>query len=95
MTHIVTEQGIAYLDRCDELETRMKAIAAVAGDTSVGATVDDTTVIKLRKAGLVKTAEDLKINPKKADRSLLAAQTLDDLVKISSGLYNIPDAFKK
>lgn len=95
LTHIVTEQGIAYLDKVNDLETRMKAVAAVAGETSVGRSVDEVTVNKLRTAGIVKTPEDLKIDPKKANRSLLAAQTLDDLVKISGGLYNIPDAFKK
>ncbi|MCX7715857.1 MAG: malonate decarboxylase subunit alpha, partial [Endomicrobia bacterium] len=33
ITHIVTEKGIACLHKCKDLNTRMMAIAAVAGDT--------------------------------------------------------------
>ncbi len=36
VTHILTEEGIAYLHRCKGLEQRMAAIRAVAGYTSIG-----------------------------------------------------------
>ena len=36
LTHIVTEEGIAYLHKCTTMAERMAAIRAVAGFTSVG-----------------------------------------------------------
>ncbi|NQT94323.1 MAG: malonate decarboxylase subunit alpha, partial [Lentisphaerae bacterium] len=90
VTHIVTEKGIAYLCGCPDLPARLQAIAAVAGDTPVGRTAKPAVTAKLRRRGLVRTAEDLGINPRRADRSMLAAQTLDDLARISNGLYHIP-----
>lgn len=94
ITHIVTEEGIANLIRCPDLPTRMQAIAAVAGDTPVGRSAKPAVVRKLRRCGIVSTAEDLGIDPRHAQRSLLAAQNLDDLVRISGGLYHIPESLK-
>ncbi len=90
VTHIVTEVGIAYLDRCPDLRTRIKAIAAVAGDTSVGRSISKSEVKRLREAGIVRTPEDLGIKRKDATRKLLAAQNLYDLVKISGDRYHPP-----
>ena len=94
VTHIVTEAGIAYLDRCKDLQTRMKAVAAVAGDTPVGRTIKKADVARLRRTGIVRTPEDLGIIPASADRSLLAAQNLQDLVRISGGIYHPPAGFR-
>ena len=93
VTHIVTELGIAYLDKCPDLATRMKAIAAVAGDTPVGATANPADLPGLRAAGIVKTIEDLGIDPARYTTALLPAHSLEDLVSISGGLYHLPDGF--
>ncbi|HPF98503.1 MAG TPA: malonate decarboxylase subunit alpha [Kiritimatiellia bacterium] len=90
VTHVVTERGIAYLDRCKDLATRRLAIAAVAGDTPVGRTIKKSQVGPLRRAGIVKTAEDLGIDVQKATPDRLAAHSLADLVRISKGLYSVP-----
>lgn len=90
VSHIVTEVGIAYLDRCEDVKTRMKAVAAVAGNTPVGRRIRKPDIAKLRKAGIVKTPEDLGIDPKRATPDLLAAHNLQDLVRISKNLYQVP-----
>ncbi len=94
VTHIVTETGIAYLDKCPDSETRQKAVAAVAGDTPVGLTVNASTVETLRAAGIVKTIPDLGIDPAAATPDLLPAHSLQDLVTASGGLYRIPAGCK-
>ena len=94
VTHIVTETGIAYLDKCPDSETRQKAVAAVAGDTPVGLTVNAATVETLRAAGIVKTISDLGIDPATATPDLLPAHSLQDLVTASGGLYRIPAGCK-
>ena len=48
----------------------------------------------LRADGIVKTPEDLGIDPARANRSLLAAKNVRDLVKWSGGLYQPPGKFK-
>jgi malonate decarboxylase alpha subunit len=90
VTHIVTELGIAYLDRCPDAATRQRAVAAVAGDTPVGRTVDASARDALRAAGIVKTAADLGVDPAEATPELLPAHSLQDLVTASGGLYQIP-----
>lgn len=94
LTHIVTEEGIAYLDRCSSLEERRAAIRAVAGYTKVGMKADPEETMDLRKRGIVKTPEDLDIDVSRANRSLLAAKSVRDLVEWSGGLYQPPGKFK-
>ena len=94
VTHIVTEAGIAYLDKCPDSETRQKAVAAVAGDTPVGLSVDAATKESLRSAGIVRTVADLGIDPATATPDLLPVHSLEDLVKASGGLYHIPAGCK-
>ncbi|HPH01593.1 MAG TPA: malonate decarboxylase subunit alpha [Spirochaetota bacterium] len=90
LTHVVTEVGIAYIDKARDLKTRMQAIAAVAGETEVGAMVSDKERSDLRSRGIVKTPEDLEIDRGRATRELLAAKSLQDLIDISGGLYKVP-----
>ena len=90
LTHVVTEVGIAYLDKARDLKTRMQAIASVAGETEVGAMVSDKERSDLRARGIVKTPEDLGIDRGRATRELLAAKSMQDLIDISGGLYKIP-----
>lgn len=94
LTHIVTEEGIAYLHKCRSLEERRAAIRAVAGYTKVGLKADPEQTRALRADGIVKTPEDLGIDPARANRSLLAAKNVRDLVKWSGGLYQPPGKFK-
>jgi len=90
ITHIVTERGIAYLDRCPSLDARMKAVAAIAGGTAVGKSTTKSEFRKLRRANVVRTPGDLGIISETATRELLAARSLEDLVEISGGLYKPP-----
>ncbi len=94
LTHIVSEVGIAYLHKCHNMEERMDAIRAVAGNTEVGKLEDPEITKKLRKEGIVKLPEDLGINPADATRDLLAAKNMKDLVDWSGGLYNPPAKFR-
>ncbi len=94
VTHIVTEEGIAYLIKCESLEERTAAIRAVAGFTDVGLKADSLKTKELRKKGIVKTPEDLDIDITRANRNLLAAKNVRELVKWSGGLYNPPARFR-
>ena len=94
LTHIVTEEGVAYLDRCRSLDERRAAIRAVAGYTEVGLKADPRETRLLRERGVVKTAEDLGVDVSRANRSLLAAKSVRELVDWSGGLYQPPGRFK-
>ena len=94
LTHIVSEVGIAYLHKCANMEERMQAIRAVAGNTEVGKLEDPEETRKLRKAGIVKLPEDLGIDKGRATRELLAAKNMKDLVDWSGGLYDPPAKFR-
>lgn len=93
-THIVTEEGIAYLYKTDSMAERQAAIEAIAGVTPVGLRSDPAVVKDLRERGIVAFPEDLGVNRNQATRSLLAAQNMEDLVKWSKGLYNPPAKFR-
>ncbi|PLX30856.1 MAG: malonate decarboxylase subunit alpha [Clostridiales bacterium] len=94
VTHIVTELGIAYVDKCSDLNEKMAAIRAVAGYTEIGLMADEKETEALRQKGIVKTPEDLGIDVTKANRSMLAAKNIKELVKWSDGLYNPPARFR-
>ncbi len=49
----------------------------------------------MRKDGKVALPDDLQIDPATATHDRLAAQSLDELVEWSGGLYEIPEAFRK
>lgn len=93
-THIVTEEGIAYLYKTDSMAERQAAIEAIAGVTPVGLRSDPAVVKDLRARGIVAVPEDLGVNRNEATRSLLAARNMEDLVKWSKGLYNPPAKFR-
>ena len=94
LTHIVTEEGIAYLHKCASLEERMAAIRAVAGYTELGLKQKPEETKELRNKGIVKTPEDLDIDITKANRNMLAAKNVRELVQWSKGLYNPPARFR-
>ncbi len=94
VTHIVTEEGIANLLLCRTLDEREQAIRGVAGYTDVGRGRDHAEVERLRARGIIRRPEDLGIEPLDADRSLLAARSIKDLVHWSGGLYEPPAKFR-
>jgi malonate decarboxylase alpha subunit len=94
VTHVVTEEGIAYLYRAEGLEERRAALAAVAGATPVGLGADHRRARALRQRGVVAFPEDVGVRRGDARRSLLAARSIDDLVAWSGGLYRPPARFR-
>jgi malonate decarboxylase alpha subunit len=94
VTHVVTEEGVAYLYKASGEEERRQVLSAVAGVTTVGLSATAASIRDLRDRGLVAYPEDLGIQRTQAKRSLLAAQNVDDLVTWSGGLYNPPAKFK-
>jgi malonate decarboxylase alpha subunit len=94
VTHVVTEEGVAYLFKARDLEERRAALAAIAGVSAVGLRSKPERVRQLRRDGLVAYPEDLGVHVLDAKRSLLAAQSIDDLVDWSGGLYHPPSKFK-
>ncbi len=94
VTHIVTEEGVANLLLCRNSSEREQAIRGVAGYTDVGRGRDKQMVQLLRERGAIRRPEDLGIDPLDADRSLLAARSIKDLVRWSGGLYAPPSKFR-
>lgn len=94
VTHVLTEEGIAYLYRAKTLEERRAMVAAVAGITDIGLGADAKRVAQLRREGKVAFPEDLGIRRTDASRSLLAAGSVADLVEWSGGLYQPPAKFR-
>jgi malonate decarboxylase alpha subunit len=94
VTHIVTEEGVANLLLCRNTSEREQAIRGVAGYTDVGRGRDRNAVERLRQRGVIRRPEDIGINPLDADRSMLAARSIKDLVRWSGGLYTPPSKFR-
>jgi malonate decarboxylase alpha subunit len=94
VTHIVTEEGIANLLLCRTREEREQAIRGIAGFTEVGRRRDRKMVDRLRERKIIRYPEDLGIHPLDADRSLLAARSIQDLMHWSGNLYDPPNKFR-
>jgi malonate decarboxylase alpha subunit len=94
VSHIITEEGIANLLLCRDASEREQAIRGVAGYTEVGRERDKRMVQNLRERGVIRRPEDLGIDPLDADRSMLAARSIKDLVRWSGGLYAPPSQFR-
>ncbi len=93
VTHVVTEEGIAYVYKVQG-EERRAAIAAVAGATEIGRSAEPSRTTALRSRGIVAYPEDLQVRRLDAKRSLLAARSIEDLVAWSGGLYAPPARFR-
>ncbi|VVD33397.1 malonate decarboxylase subunit alpha [Paraburkholderia dioscoreae] len=93
VTHVVTEEGIAYVYKVQG-EERRAAIAAVAGATDIGRSAEPGRTAELRSRGIVAYPEDLGVRRIDAKRSLLAARSIEDLVAWSGGLYAPPARFR-
>ncbi|WP_044478563.1 malonate decarboxylase subunit alpha, partial [Paenibacillus antibioticophila] len=59
LTHVLTEEGIAYLYKTDSLAERKQALAAIAGVTPLGLESREHEVSDLRDRGIVAYPEDL------------------------------------
>ncbi|HUE12345.1 MAG TPA: malonate decarboxylase subunit alpha [Steroidobacteraceae bacterium] len=94
VTHVITEQGVANLLLCRSPGEREGALRAIAGDTDFGKAQSADMTSDLRGRGIVMRPSDLGIDAKDAKRDLLAAQTIDDLVACSGGLYEPPPKFR-
>ena len=94
VTPILTEAGIANLLLCRDADEREQAIRGVAGYTQIGRDRDASMVRRLRERGVIRRPEDLGIDPLDADRRLLAARSIKDLVHWSGGLYAPPTKFR-
>jgi len=94
VTHVLTEEGIAYLYKARSIEERRAMIAAVAGVTPIGMRHDPATTRRMRSDGLIALPEDLGVHRADATRSLLAAKSMADLVEWSGGLYEPPARFR-
>lgn len=94
VTHIVTEEGIANLLMCRDLDEREQAVRGVAGYTEVGRRRDRKAVEALRQRGVIRRPGDLGINPLDATRQMLAARSMKDLVAWSGGRYVPPVRFR-
>ena len=94
VTHLVTEEGIANLHKCKNLNERVEAIRGVAGYTPVGLKRNKSIVSDLISRGIIQRPQDLGIDTQMANRNLLAARSIKDLVRWSDGLYNPPKRFR-
>ena len=94
VTHIVTEEGIANLLLCRTAQEREQAIRGVAGYTDIGRQRDAAMVQRLRERHVIQRPEDMGIDPLDADRNMLAARSIKDLMLASGGLYRPPNRFR-
>jgi len=94
VTHIVTEEGIANLLLCRDADEREHAVRGVAGFTEIGRGRHAGMVQRLRTRGAIRRPEDLGIDPLDADRRLLSARSIKDLVRWSGDLYEPPSRFR-
>jgi malonate decarboxylase alpha subunit len=94
VSHVVTEEGISYLYKTEGIEERRRAIAAIAGVSPIGIKAKPEETATLRLKGIVAFPEDLGVHRLEADRSLLAARSMEDLVAWSGGLYQPPAKFR-
>ena len=94
VSHVVTEEGIAYPYKTEGIEERRRAIAAVAGISPIGLRAKPEETAALRRRGVVAYPEDIGVQRLNAKRSLLAARSMEDLVAWSGDLYKPPARFR-
>ena len=95
VTHVLTEEGIAYLYRAESLEERRAMVGrSRPGSPILASGWTQNAWLPMRQSGKVVYPEDLGIRRSEATRSLLAAGSVADLVEWSDGLYNPPAKFR-
>lgn len=93
VTHVVTEQGIAYLYTAHTNEERRELIAAVSRGIPIEEFCSEARKQQLIAEGKIATPDSLGIDKSKANKELLAAKSLQEIREISGGLYDIPERF--
>ncbi len=76
VSHVVAEEGIAYLYKTEGIEERRRALAAVAGVSPVGLRAKPQETAELRRRGNVAYPEDIGVQRVQANRALLAARNM-------------------
>lgn len=94
VSHVITEEGIAYLYKAEGMEERRRALAGVAGVSPIGLRAKPDQTAELRRRGIVAYPEDIGVQRLQAKRLLLAARSMEDLVAWSGGLYQPPAKFR-
>lgn len=94
VTHVVTEQGIAYLYTSEDPSVRTKLLGSIAQGTPIGEKVSAEEIKRFRDNGMVALPEDLSISPAEATKDKLAAKSLQEIQEWSGGLYDIPQKFQ-
>lgn len=94
VTHVVSEEGVAYLYKARDLAERREAVAALAGAGPLGESSTVAARERLRRDGVLALPEDLGVRRTEASRELLAARSIEDLVTWSGGLYDPPSRFR-
>src|ERR1700678_259002 len=61
VSHVVTEEGIAYLYKAEGIEERRRALAAVAGISPIGLRAKPQETAELRQRGIVAYPEDIGV----------------------------------
>lgn len=95
VTHVLTEEGIAYLYKARSLEERQAMIAAVAGISPIGLRHDPRETLRMRREGLIALPEDLGIRRTDASRELLAAKSIAELVELVRRAVPAAGAFQE
>ena len=94
LTHIITEEGIAYMNRCANLQEKMAPLERLPVIRKLVSRKIPMRQKPYGKKVLLKHLKDLGIDVSKANRSMLAAKNVRDLVEWSGGLYNPPARFR-
>jgi malonate decarboxylase alpha subunit len=94
ISRVVTEEGIAYLYKAEATGQRRQALAAVAGVSAIGIKTKQQETAELRRRNVVDYPEDIGVSRLQANRSLLAARSMEDVVGWSGGLYQPPAQFR-
>ncbi len=94
ITHVITEQGIAYLYMANSREERRELLAGIAQGIELGEFATRSRIEELRKEGKIAYPQDLGIDVQRANKDMLAAKSLEEIADISKGLYEIPDLLK-
>ena len=90
VTHLLTEEGIAYLYKARSLEERQAMIAAVAGVTAIGLRHNPKDTERMRREGLIALPEDLGIRRTDASRdgslpgTTYRLRSQDDVLAVST-----------
>ena len=88
VTHVVTEEGVAYLYMPGPGGAARRSRGGRSTESASGPPTGPTAAGRV-----VATPEDLGVRRTDARRSLLAARSIDDLVDWSGGLYRPPPGF--